>query len=175
MQGQSGIFGEVLGAEVAGIPGTDAAEAGLELAAGCIHLAETGQHLAIQIEGGGVFRIVGDGGAHADDNSVHQGPQPMQMHQSRRPVDIFGMSGFRRKPTVERLPDLADNHEIVHRALPQRTEHIRPYLRKRLLPSTENIAKVFPRIGRHRFARGEIAYWHAGTKNSRLLYLIMRL
>ncbi len=36
--------------------------------------------------------IVGDGRADADDDDVHQRPQPMQMHQSRRPVDVFRMA-----------------------------------------------------------------------------------
>jgi hypothetical protein len=45
--------------------------------------------------------IVGDGRADADNDDVHQGPQPMQMHQAPRPVDVFRMAGFSRNPTVE--------------------------------------------------------------------------
>ena len=88
----------------------------------------------------------------------------MQMNQSGRPIDVFRMAGFCRDPTVKRLADLADNQAIVHGAFAQRTEHIRPALRQRLVFSTEYIAKVFPWIGRHRLAQGEIAYWHAEIK-----------
>jgi hypothetical protein len=75
------------------------------------------------------------------------------------------MAGFRRDPAIKRLADLADNHAIVHGALAQRTEHIRPGSRKRLVLPAEYIAKVFPRIGRRRLAQGEIAYRHAEIKN----------
>ncbi len=57
-----GIFGEVLGAEVAGIFGGDAGEAGFELLAGGFDLAETGEGVAIEIMGVAVFGIVDDGG-----------------------------------------------------------------------------------------------------------------
>jgi hypothetical protein len=53
--------------------------------------------------------IVGDGRADADNDDVHQGPQPMQMHESRGPVDVFRMAGFSGNPTVKRLAELADN------------------------------------------------------------------
>ena len=49
--GERRVFGEVLGAEVAGVVGLDAGEAGLELVAGRVHLVETGEHLAVQIVG----------------------------------------------------------------------------------------------------------------------------
>jgi hypothetical protein len=80
------------------------------------------------------------------------------------------MAGLCRDPAVKRLADLADNHEIVHRALPQRAEHIRPGVRKGLALSTEYIAEVFPRIGRHGFTRGEIADRHEEIKNPVRLY-----
>jgi hypothetical protein len=74
------------------------------------------------------------------------------------------MACFRRNPAVKRLAELADNHEIVHCTLPQRTEHISPNIRKWLMPPTEYIAEAFPRIGRHIFAEGEIAYRHVAIK-----------
>ena len=45
--------------------------------------------------------IVGDGGADTDYNDVHQGPQPVQMHKSPGPVDVFRMAGFSRNPAVK--------------------------------------------------------------------------
>ncbi len=115
----------------------------------------------------GQQRIVGDGGADADDDRIHQRPQPMQVHQARRPIDVFRVPGFRRNAAVQRLADLADNDEIVDGALAQRTEHIGPGMRKRLLASTEYIAEVFPGIGRHGSrSRGELL---VGTRKSKTL------
>jgi hypothetical protein len=109
--------------------------------------------------------IIGDGCADADDDDVHQGPQPMQMHQSSRPVNVFRMAGFGSNPAVKRLSELADDQTIVHRSLPQRAKHIRPALRERLALSAEYVAEVFPWIGRRRLAQWEIGYWHAEIKN----------
>jgi hypothetical protein len=109
--------------------------------------------------------IVGDGRADTDYDDVHQGPQPVQMHQPPRPVNVFRMAGFSRNPAVKRLAELAYNQTIVHGSLPQRTEHIRPALWERLVFSTECIAEVFPWIGRGKLAQGEIAYWHVEIKN----------
>jgi hypothetical protein len=83
------------------------------------------------------------------------------------------MAGFGRDPAVKRLADLADNHAIVHRALPQRTEDIRPRSRKRLVLPAEYVAKVFPRIGRRGLAQGEIAYRHAEIKNPVMLLMLL--
>jgi hypothetical protein len=52
-----------------------------------------------------------------NDDAVHQRPQSVQMSQARRPVYVFGMACFRGNTAIERLPDLTDNHEIIHRAL----------------------------------------------------------
>jgi hypothetical protein len=109
--------------------------------------------------------IVGDGRADADNDDVHQGPQPMQMHESRGPVNVFRMAGLSRNPAVKRLAELANDQTIVHGSLPQRTEHVRPALREWLVLSTEYIAEVFPWIGRRRLAQGEIGYRHAEIKN----------
>jgi hypothetical protein len=68
------------------------------------------------------LRVVGDGGTDTDDNAVHQRPQPVQMGEARGSVDVFGMTGLRGNAAVERLPDLPNNHNIVHRTPPQRAE-----------------------------------------------------
>jgi hypothetical protein len=60
--------------------------------------------------------------AYTDDNAVHQRPRPVQMGEARGSVDVFGMTGFCGNAAVERLPDLPNNHKIVHRAPPQGTE-----------------------------------------------------
>ena len=78
--------------------------------------------------------------------AVHQRTQPVQMGKARRSVDVFGMARFRRNPAIERLPDLTDNHQIVHRALPQWAEYFAPWLRQRLDLTAENIAKLQPRV-----------------------------
>jgi hypothetical protein len=67
----------------------------------------------------GELRIVGDGRANAYDYTVDQRPQTMQMGKARRSIDIFRMPGLGRNPPIERLPDLADHHQIVHFALSQ--------------------------------------------------------
>ena len=53
--------------------------------------------------------------ADADHDDIHQRPQPVQMLDAGRTVDVFGMAGCRRDPAVERLADLPHDHQIVHR------------------------------------------------------------
>ena len=98
------------------------------------------------------LRVVGDRSPDPHDDGVHQGPKPVQMDEARRTVDVFRMTRLGGDSAVERLTYLPDNHKIVDGALPQRTENICPALRKWLLPSTKYIRKVFPSVGRLRFA-----------------------
>ena len=70
--GERGVFGEVLGAEVAGIFGGDAAEAGFELVACGVGLVEAGEDLSVEVVGGGVFRVVGDGGFEGGVGGVEE-------------------------------------------------------------------------------------------------------
>ena len=51
----------MLGSEVAGIAGGDTAKAGLEFAACRVRLVEAGQDLTVEIVGGCIFRVVGNG------------------------------------------------------------------------------------------------------------------
>jgi|SRR5215211_1700634 hypothetical protein len=75
------------------------------------------------------------------------------------------MAGSRRDPSVERLADLTDDNEIVHRPVAQRAEQIRPGLRKGLLSSTKKVDETFPCVGRSEFARREIAKLHSRNQN----------
>jgi hypothetical protein len=38
------------------------------------------------------------------------------MCKAGRSVYVFGMARFRSNSAIERLPDLTDNHQIIHRA-----------------------------------------------------------
>ena len=63
--------------------------------------------------------IVGQRRADADHHRIDQRPQPVQMGESGRPVDVVGMAGFGRDPAVQRLADLGDHHQVVDPAMPQ--------------------------------------------------------
>ena len=54
----------------------------------------------------GELRIVGERRADADHHRIHQRPQPVQVGETRRPVDVVRMAGFGRDPAVQRLADL---------------------------------------------------------------------
>jgi hypothetical protein len=75
-------------------------------------------------------------------------------------VDILGMTGSRRDPTVERLADLPHDQQIVDHPVPQRAEQVRPGLRQVLLPCTKKLDKALPRMGGSKFAVGETAELH---------------
>ena len=72
------------------------------------------------------LRIVGQRGSDPDHHRVHQGAQPMQMGEPRRPIDVVGMSGFGRNPAVQRLADLRDHHQFIDPPVPQRPEQLLP-------------------------------------------------
>ena len=65
------------------------------------------------------LRIVGHRRSNADDDDVDQRTQPMQMLDAGRTVDILRMARRRRDPTVERLAELPDDHQIIHRPVAQ--------------------------------------------------------
>ena len=75
------------------------------------------------------LRIISHGRTDADHDGVNQRPQPMKVLQSGRTVDIFRMPGFRCDPTIKGLAELTDDNEIIHLAVPKRTEQIGPGLR----------------------------------------------
>ena len=91
------------------------------------------------------------------------------MFDAGRTVDELRVARRRRDPTVERLADLPNNYEIVHRANAQRTEQIGPGLRQRLLFATKMLDKALPRIGRGKFAGGKIAKLHGEIRFSRVI------
>ena len=118
------------------------------------------------------LRVIGQRRSNADHDNVDQRAQPVQMFDAGRTVDVLGMTGSRRDPTVERLADLPHNHQIVHHPVPQRAEQIRPGLRQMLLSCTKKLDKALPRIGRSKFAVGEIAELH-GKFGSRELSMLL--
>ncbi len=61
------------------------------------------------------LRVVGNRRADADDDGIHKRAQPMKMIKPIGAVDVMGMPGRGRCTSVERLPDLADDEEIVDR------------------------------------------------------------
>ena len=61
------------------------------------------------------LRIVRERAADADDDGVDQRPQAMQMRKRRGAVDVMRMAGCGRNAPVERLADLAEDHETVRR------------------------------------------------------------
>ena len=79
---------------------------------------------------------------------IDQGPQPVEVGQAGRPIDVFRMPRFRCNAAVERLTDLADHHQLVDEAAPKRSKNFAPGLRKGLVTGPENIAKLQPRVGR---------------------------
>ena len=72
------------------------------------------------------LRIVGDRRADTNDDDIDQRTQAVQVLDSRRTIDVFGMSGRRRHPAIKRLPELSDNNEIVDCSIPQRSEQVSP-------------------------------------------------
>ena len=112
------------------------------------------------------LRVIGQRRSNADHDNIDQRAQPVQMFDAGRTVDVLGVTGRRRDPTVERLADLPDNHQIVHHPVPQRAEQIRPGLRQMLLSCTKKLDKALPRIGRSKFAGGEIAELHGEIRFS---------
>src|SRR3954453_16484168 len=91
------------------------------------------------------------------------------MFDTGRTVDVFGVASRGRDATVERLADLPNNHEIVHGPGAQRAEQIRPGLRQGLLATTKTLDKALPRIGKSKFAGGEIAKLHGRIRFSRVM------
>src|SRR5207302_5848362 len=101
--------------------------------------------------------VVGERRSNSDHDNVDQRAQPVQMFDAGRTVDVLRVARRRRDATIERLADLPNNHEIVHRPGAQRAEQIRPGLRQGLLSSTKTLDKALPRIGKSKFTGGEIA------------------
>ena len=90
----------------------------------------------------GQLRVVGYRSTDADNDRVHQSPQPVKVGQAGRPVDVFRMPGFRRNTAIERLTDLADHHQLIDEAPPKRTENFAPGVRQGLVTGLKNIAKL---------------------------------
>jgi hypothetical protein len=61
----------------------------------------------------------------------------MKMRQPRRAIDVFGVARDGRDAAVDRLADLSDYHEIIDRAVPQRTKPLFPWLRQRAIGGAE--------------------------------------
>ena len=76
------------------------------------------------------MRIIRERGADADDDRVDERAQPMQMRETGGPVDVMRTAGRRRDAPVERLADLADDDEVIHRAAAKGPEYRLPWRRK---------------------------------------------
>ena len=61
----------------------------------------------------GELRIVSQRRADADHDGVDEGPQPVQVGEPRRPVDVVGMSGFVATRPSSDWPICADHHQVV--------------------------------------------------------------
>ena len=59
------------------------------------------------------LRIVRGRSADPDHHGIDQRPQPVQMGESGRAVDVVRMAGWRGDPAVQRLADLADHDQAV--------------------------------------------------------------
>jgi hypothetical protein len=70
-------------------------------------------------------------GADTNDDSIDHRSQPMQMQQADASIDVVRASGRRRDPTVDGLPDLTNDDEIVNNSGAQRAEQILPWRRQR--------------------------------------------
>jgi hypothetical protein len=61
----------------------------------------------------GQLRIVGERGTHANHDRIDQRPEPVQMIETRRPIDVSGVAGFGGNAPIKRLADLADHDQII--------------------------------------------------------------
>jgi hypothetical protein len=76
----------------------------------------------------GQLWVIGARGFDADENGIDQRPQAVEVHKARRPVDVMRPAGRRCHTTVERLPDLTDNNEIIDFSGAERAEYVFPRL-----------------------------------------------
>ena len=111
------------------------------------------------------LRVIGQRRSNTDHDNINQRTQPVQMLNAGRTVDVLGVTGCRRDPTVERLADLTHYNQVVHRPVAQRAEQVGPGLRQGLLSSTKRLDKALPCVGRSKFAGGEIAKLHGRIQN----------
>jgi len=49
------------------------------------------------------LRVIGQRRSNADHNNVNQRAEPVQMFDAGWTIDVLGMTGSRRDPTVQRL------------------------------------------------------------------------
>jgi hypothetical protein len=94
----------------------------------------------------GQLRVIGARGFGADENSVDQRPQAVEMHKARRPIDVMRPAGGRCHTAVERLPDLADNNEVIDFSGAQRAEYVFPRRGQRVGQGPEVAGHKWPGI-----------------------------
>jgi len=99
------------------------------------------------------LRIVGDCRADANNDSIDQRAQPMQMVETGRSIDVFRMPGRSRDTTVERLPNLADDDHFVDRSGLKWLEKFAPWCRQRLAQSAKRLREFGPGIDHAAFVR----------------------
>jgi hypothetical protein len=74
----------------------------------------------------GQLWVIGARGLDTDENGVDQCPQAVEMHNARRPVDVMRPASRRCHTTVEGLPDLTDNNEVIDFSGAERAEYVFP-------------------------------------------------
>jgi hypothetical protein len=95
----------------------------------------------------GQLGVVGYCRTNANNHGINQRPQAMQVGKARSTIDILRVPRFRRNAAIERLADLADNHQLINSTPAERAENFTPGLRKGLVTGPENIAKLQPWVG----------------------------
>jgi hypothetical protein len=76
----------------------------------------------------GQLWVIGARGFDADEHGIDQRPQAVEVQNTRRPVDVMRPAGRRCHTTVERLPDLANNNEVIDLSAAERAEYVFPRL-----------------------------------------------
>ena len=74
----------------------------------------------------GQSRIVSTCSLDPNDDGINQGSQPMKMFERGGAIDVMRAAGSGCHSAVERLADLASNHEIVDLSLAQGSKNLFP-------------------------------------------------
>jgi hypothetical protein len=103
------------------------------------------------------LRIICDCSSNANNHDIHQRPQPVQVLDTSRTIDVLRMSGSRCNTSVQRLTDLTNDYQIVDRPPTQRREDICPDGWEKLVPVAEQVNEIPPALGRRELlADGEV-------------------
>jgi hypothetical protein len=92
------------------------------------------------------LRVVENGGADPDHDSIDQRAQSMQMVEPGGAVDVMGIPAGDCDAGIDGLAALSHQDEVVDRAFPQRPENVLPWRRQRAIGAPEDFR--YPRPGR---------------------------